>query len=241
MKRAYYIFAYYLSFLVFGLVGLSLNIVCALLLPLPGRAHLSQGVRHVIRWLFDLWSKWLNACGVVRVSYHGFDGPIPGGVVLVGNHPSLIDAPVLLARMPDATCIFKPQLMRNPVLGPAAIMAGYTSGGEGLDTIRAVADKVAAGRSLLIFPEGTRTAVGETLGPLKAGFALIAARGRAPVQLVIIRSTPGLVARGKPWWKYPDTLPAFLSVTLDRCWTHEPDRHATELMASIEARIREVL
>jgi len=241
MRRAYYIFAYYLSFLVFGSVGLALNLVCAVLLLAPRREALGGPVRRVIRRLFDFWSKWLNACGIVRVSYHGFDRPIEGGVVVIANHPTLIDAPVLLARMPDATCIFKPQLMRNPVIGPAAIMAGYTSGAEGLDTIRAVAEKVVAGRSLLIFPEGTRTAVGTTHGPLKAGFAIIAARGHAPVQLVIIRSTAGLVARGRPWWKYPETLPAFVSATLDRRWDHDPARHATDLTSQIEQRIREVL
>jgi len=241
MRRGYYIFAYYLSFLVFGVVGLSLNLVCALLLLVPARARLGSWVRRVVRRLFDFWVKWLNACGIVRVSYEGFDRPIEGGVVVVANHPTLIDAPVLLARMPDATCIFKPALMRNPVVGPAAVMAGYTSGGDGVDTIRAVAAKVAAGRSLLIFPEGTRTAVGTTLGPFKAGFALVAARGHAPVQAVVIRATPGLVARGRPWWRYPDMLPAFVHVTLDRRFPHDPALHAQDLTARVEARLREVL
>lgn len=241
MRRAYYIFAYYLSFLVFGVVGLGLNLVCAVLLLAPRREALGRPVRRVIRLLFDLWTKWLTACGIVRVSYHGFDGPIEDGVVVVANHPSLIDAPILLARMPGATCIFKPQIMRNPVIGPAAIMAGYSSGDAGVDTVRTVAAKVAAGRSLLIFPEGTRTEVGRTLGPLKAGFALVAARAGAPVQLVIIRVTEGLVARGRPWWRYPDTLPAWISATLDRRWEHDPGRHAATLCDEVEARIREVL
>jgi 1-acyl-sn-glycerol-3-phosphate acyltransferase len=241
MRRAYYIFAYYASFLVFGIVGLGLNILCALLLLVPRRHRPGAWVRRVIGLLVDLWVRWLNACGIVRVTYHGFDGPIVGGVVVVANHPTLIDAPVLLARMPDATCIFKPAIMRNPVIGPAAILAEYTPGGDGLTTIRAVGTKVAAGRALLIFPEGTRTATGTTLGPLKAGFAVIAARGRAPVQAVVIRATPGLVSRDRPWWRYPDTLPAFVSVTLDRRWEHDPSRHAQELTALVEQRLREVL
>lgn len=241
MRRAYYIFAYYLSFLVFGTGALLLNLVCAVLLVFPAREVRGRLARGMIHGLFGLWPKWLNFVGVVRVSYHGFSGPIPSGVVVVANHPSLIDATVLLARMPGATCIFKPQLMRNPVVGPAAIAAGYTSGSEGIDTIRTVAEKVSAGRSLLIFPEGTRTSLDRTLGTVKAGFALIADRGRAPVQLVILRATKGLVARGRPWWRYPQTLPAFLSVTLDRRWEHDPDRHAMELATAVEQRLREVL
>lgn len=241
MRRLYYIFAYYLSFLVFGLVGLGLNLVCAVLLLAPNRAALGRSVRRVIGFLFDLWVKWLNASGIVRVTFNGFTGPIDGHTVVVANHPTLIDAPLLLARMPDATCIFKPQLMRNPVLGPAAIMAGYTSGGDGIDTIRMVAEKVAAGRSLLIFPEGTRTQPGLRLGKLRAGFALIAARSSAPVQLVIIRATPGLVARGRPWWKYPDTLPAHVSLTLDKLWPHDAGQHAPALTGELERHLLKVL
>lgn len=241
MSRAYYILAYYLSFLVFGIVGLGLNLLCAVLLLVPRRRRPGAWVRRVIGRLLDFWVRWLNACGIVRVSYHGFDGPIAGSVVVIANHPTLIDAPVLLSRMPDATCIFKPAIMRNPILGPAAILAGYTPGTDGLTTIRTVAAKVAAGRALLIFPEGTRTATGTTLGPLKAGFAVIAARARSPVQAVVIRATPGLVARGRPWWRYPETLPAFVSVTLDRRWEHDPARHAQDLTAQVDERLREVL
>ncbi|MBE2214718.1 MAG: 1-acyl-sn-glycerol-3-phosphate acyltransferase [Opitutaceae bacterium] len=241
MRRAYYIVAYYLSFLLFGLVGLGLNLVCLPLLLIPRRERLGPRVRRVVRWLFAWWVKWLNACGIVRVRYHGFDRPIEGGVVVVANHPTLIDAPVLLARMPDATCIFKRALMRNPFVGPAALLAGYTSGAGGVDTVRAVARKVAAGRSLLIFPEGTRTATGAVLGPLKAGFAVIAAHGRAPVQAVIIRATPGLVARGRPWWKFPESLPACVDVTLDRRWEVDRSCHAQQFAARLEAHLREVL
>jgi len=44
---------------------------------------------------------------------------------------------------------------------------GYIAGEKGVDLVREVAARIAAGQSLLIFPEGTRTATGATLGPLK--------------------------------------------------------------------------
>ena len=88
----------------------------------------------------------------------------------MANHPTLVDATFLLARLPDAICIFKPRLMRNPAIGPAALMGGYISGDAGIDLIRQAAEKVAGGNSLLIFPEGTRVPHGER-PPLQAGFA----------------------------------------------------------------------
>jgi len=240
-KRVYYATTYYLSWLFFGLVGLGLNMVCALLLVLPRRLSLAACVRRVIRLLFDYWVKWLYASGVVRVRWFGFEQPLEPGVVYVANHPMLIDAPVLLARLPNAVCIFKPSIMRNPVLGPAAIMADYVSGRVGIDVIRDAARRVASGCSILIFPEGTRTAPGVAPGDFKPGFAVIAAKAKAPVQLILIRATPELTVRGRAWWKLPSVLPAQVEVVLDQRWEHVEGRHRSVLKAEVEKRLSEAL
>lgn len=239
--RFYYVTVYYLSWFFFGVVGLGLNVVCAILLLLPGRPGRGPGVRRAIRILFDLWLKWMHFSRVVRVRWHGFEQPLPDGTVYVANHPTLIDATFLLARMPGAVCIFKPSLMHNPAIGPAAIMAEYVSGDAGVDLIRDAAAKVSQGCSMLIFPEGTRTACGQPPGPFKPGFALIAAQAQAPVQLITIRSTPELAARGRPWWKVPTMLPAYMDISLDRRWEHVNERPASQLTAEVEARLSEAL
>jgi 1-acyl-sn-glycerol-3-phosphate acyltransferase len=131
--------------------------------------------------------------------------------------------------------------MRNPVIGPPAIMAGYVAGEPGVDLVREVAEKVARGRSLLVFPEGTRTGPGLTLGPIKPGFALIAARAQAPVQLVVIRSTPDLVTRGRAWWRPPAVQPSTVEFTLDRRWEYVPDRTPTQLADEVEQHLLGVL
>ncbi|HEY0945154.1 MAG TPA: lysophospholipid acyltransferase family protein [Opitutaceae bacterium] len=241
IARLYFTTLYYLSWLIFAVVGLGLNALCLVLLLFPHRKARAAGVRALIRGCFDLWLRWLHATRVVSVEWRGFDGPLPRGTVYIANHPTLVDATFLLARLPDAVCIFKPALMRNPAIGPAAIMAGYTAGDTGIDLIRETAAKIAAGQSLLIFPEGTRTGPGEILGPLRPGFALIASRAAAPVQLVVIRSTPELAARGRPWWKPPAILPGRVELTLDHRWEHDPARHATELTAEVEQRLSAVL
>jgi len=105
------------------------------------------------------------------------------------------------------------ELMRNPVLGPAALMGGYASGDNGVDLIRDVAARVAAGRSLLVFPEGTRTARDVTLNPLKPGFALIASRAHAPIRVIIVRAPRDLVPKGWSWWRAP-SFPSEVEITL---------------------------
>jgi len=159
--------------------------------------------------------------------------PAPG-TIFISTHPTLIDAPLLLARLPDTIGVTKPGVVNHPLIGAAAIMAGFVTGADGIDMLRLVTEKIRAGSSLLIFPEGTRTEPGATLNPFRPGYALIAARANAPIRLIITRSSPGLVTRGRPWWKLPDLLPATLDFTLDREWHPDPKKTTVELNAEIE-------
>lgn len=235
LQRAYYIAAYYLSWGLFFGVGIPFNILCLPLLILPRRN--ARAMRRTLRGLFDFWMRWFHSSGVVRIAWHGFNAPLTPGTVYIANHPTLIDAPILLSRVPDAICIFKPALMRNPAVGPATILAGYAAGNPGVDMIREVAGKIAAGQSLVIFPEGTRTEPGQPLNALKPGFALIAARAKAPVQLLVIRAPGDLVPRGRPWWRPPCHAPSPVTITLDSRWEHDPARSPQALTDAVTARL----
>jgi 1-acyl-sn-glycerol-3-phosphate acyltransferase len=240
--RIRWVALYYLSWVVFGAVGILLNLGCMLLMALPRRKDREPAVRTTIQQLFGAWVKWLHATRVVIVTWEGIEeGALLPGTVYIANHPTLVDAPLILARLPDAVCIFKPSLMRNPVIGPAAVMAGYVRGDTGLDLIKAAAAKVAEGQSLLVFPEGTRTEPGTVLGSMKPGFALIADRARAPVRLVVVRASPDLCTRGRRFWPAPAMLPGAMELSFDRVWPYEPDRSAAELTLAVERRICEVL
>lgn len=235
---AWYALLYYASWLMFGAGGLLLNLVLAPLLLVPRRERFGPPARRAIRGMFGLWLKWLHACGVVEVRWRGFEsGPPPPGTVVVANHPTLVDATFVLARMPDAVCIFKPALLRNPAIAPAAILAGYLVGEQGVDTIRAASEAVAAGRSLLVFPEGTRTHRGAALNPLKPGFALIARRSGAPVQILRLRASPELAARGRAWWRLPP-LPGWVEITRDELIPPDDQADTAQLVARVEQRLR---
>ena len=233
VRRSYYFLAGHLSWVVFGAVSLVLNFVCAILLLLPGRTRLAPMARETIRRLFGAWCAWLHATRQIYVEWNGFTPErLAGPAVYIANHPGLLDATFILARLPDTICIFKPSVMHNPALGPAAILAGYASGSAGVDLIRDVAGRVADGRSLLIFPEGTRTRAGVDLNPLKPGFALIAARAQAPVRLLLIRAPRDLVPKGSPWWRIPQ-FPAQVQITLLGELDATTADNATELTARV--------
>ncbi|MDF9833634.1 1-acyl-sn-glycerol-3-phosphate acyltransferase [Ereboglobus sp. PH5-5] len=238
LKHIYYAVAYYISWGLFMGVGFLISVLSLPLYPWRKRGGLHKKMRAVQRVLFRVWMRWFRACGVVRITWKNFDGPLAPGTVYISTHPCLIDAPLLLGRLPDTICVVKPAIMRNPALGAAAIVAGYVTGSNDVDMVRAVAEKVQAGASLLIFPEGTRTEPGATLNPFKPGFALIANRAAAPVRLVIVRASAGFVTRGRPWWKIPDVVPATMELSLDREWPHDPQKSAAALSAEIESYVR---
>jgi 1-acyl-sn-glycerol-3-phosphate acyltransferase len=233
--------AYYMSWAWFAGVGMVLNLLCLPLLLLPHRERLGAAVRGMIRGVFLAWLWWFQVSRCLKIGWRGFDSSFAPRTIYIANHPTLLDATFLLARLPDTICIIKPSLMRSPAIGPVALLAGYAAGETDVDLIRRVAEKVVAGRSLLVFPEGTRTATGTRLGTLKPGYALIAERAHAAVQLIVIRASADLVPRGRPWWRPPSILPARAEFTLDRRWEYDPARRTRDLTVEVERRLSEVL
>lgn len=240
LRHLWLVLGYYLSWVLFGLGGLFLNLACVPLLLAPDRERYGPQARRWTHRMFDLWLRWMHASGATRVTWIGFEEPLPGGTVYVANHPTLLDAPLLLARLPDAVCIFKPALLRNPVIAPAALMSGYVSGDQGVDLIRNAADRVAAGQSLLIFPEGTRTDPGRVLNPLKPGFALIAERAHAPIQVIRVLAGPCLARKSHPWWRIPP-LPGWIEFTRDEFIPADRLDPPTELTRHLQTRLHAVL
>jgi len=227
---------YYLSWIVFGAVGVLLNMACIVLMALPGRDRYAPAVRAAIKRLFGAWIAWLHATRIAVIDWKGFDAErLQAGTVYIANHPSIVDATLILARLPDAVCIFKPALMRNPAVGPAAVMAGYVRGDTGLDLMKAAAARVAAGQSLLVFPEGTRTAEGTLIGKMKPGFALIARRAGVPIQVLIVRTERDLLPRDRPWWRMP-RVPIRYAVLVDRQIDASAERPIADIVAEVQGR-----
>ena len=57
--------------------------------------------------------------------------------------------------------------------------------------------------SLLIFPEGARTAKGELLNEFQRGAANIAIRANVPIRPVLITCTPSTLTKNEKWYHVP--------------------------------------
>jgi len=138
------------------------------------------------------------------------DGPL----VLVANHPSLLDVVLITSHFPNATCVMKAALMDNLLLGAAARLACYIPNDAPLEMVRRARDELRDGAHLLIFPEGTRTRE-FPVNTCTPGAGLIAARARVPVQALLIEYSSPYLGKAWPMFRRPQ-LPLHVSVRVGR-------------------------
>ena len=136
---------------------------------LAGLPVLAAGRMGVFR-LARTWSRtslWLleKICGA-RVEFRGVERIPPGPVLLAAKHQSALETFALLQHFPDFSFILKRELLRLPLFGwylrrAEQIAIDRTSGRAALGQVVERAKTLfAEGRSVFIFPEGTRRAVG---------------------------------------------------------------------------------
>lgn len=237
LRSFYYLPAYYATLLLFGAGGLGLSLLSLLSGWLPATERSERFFQRLIHRHMAAFHGWCEFWRLVYVRYHGFERMPSGGLVLAANHLALIDITCLLARMPEALCIFKPAIRRNPVLGAAARRAGYLGSDGGHELVRQAADKVAAGHTLIIFPEGTRLPPSGKPFPFRPGFVLIARRARRPIQLVRITTNSDVLTKGCAWWRLP-RFPAHIEVTLGPLVSADTATDTEAQAAEIEAWFR---
>lgn len=237
LRNLYYYPAYYFTLLLFAAGGLELCLVSTLAGWLPATERTERFFQRLIHRHLALFHWWCDRARLVHVRFRGFGDWPRGGLVLAANHPAMIDITCLLARLPEAVCIFKPAIRRNPLLGAAARRAGYLGSDGGHELMRSAAAKVAAGHQLVVFPEGTRTPPDGALLPFRPGFVLIARRARVPIQLVRIATDSDVLTKGAAWWRLP-RFPARVHVTAGPLVPTDTAASTAELAASIEAWFR---
>ena len=232
--------AFFGAFFIFAVVGSLVSVACAV------PAILFRGVRarffgqKLIHALFVFFVGYLRAFGLLELDAGGLSELREvNGLIVVANHPGLLDAVLLVSQVPQAVCLMKGSLARNIVLSGTARLAGYIHNKSGLGLVKKCEERLKEGANLLVFPEGTRT-VGGKLLPFKMGFALAAVLTRSPVQTILITSEGNCLGKGWPLFKKP-AFPVRYSLRLGRRFQPEPGQEAKKFGRAVENYFRETL
>ncbi|MEW6427610.1 MAG: lysophospholipid acyltransferase family protein [Thermodesulfobacteriota bacterium] len=156
-----------------------------------------------IQALPRLWGRIICRGVGVSVRILGLEKIVAGRpYIFAANHQSQFDIFALQGYFPyDFRWMAKMELFRVPVFGQAMRLAGYipvnrASGREALQSLGEAAARIAAGTSVVIFPEGTRSPDGHLL-PFKSGGMALAIKAGVPVVPVAISGTRAVLPKGR--------------------------------------------
>jgi 1-acyl-sn-glycerol-3-phosphate acyltransferase len=156
-----------------------------------------------VQGLASWWARSICKAGGVEVvvsTTEQLDPEKP--YIFAANHQSQFDIFVLQGFLGvNFRWLAKKELFAVPVWGPAMRRAGYipidrSHGRQAIKSLDEAAKKIAAGTSVIIFPEGTRSQDGK-LHDFKAGAMILAIKSGVPIVPVAILGTYEILPKGK--------------------------------------------
>jgi 1-acyl-sn-glycerol-3-phosphate acyltransferase len=214
-----------------GVICLLFSAWALLMYPLLSRRVGTAAGRFGIMAGFRVFSWALTMTGAYRLDLSAIDSLREGPpVILAPNHPSLIDALLILTRHPNIACVMKAELMGNIFLGAGSRLARYIPSDQPRQMIKDAVADLREGGVLLLFPEGTRS-TRDPLNPLKASIGVIAKHAGVPVQVAIIETDSPYLRKGWPLLRRPN-LPITYRVRLGRRF--DPPVDVNSFMSALE-------
>lgn len=205
----------FLSFSVGGFVLSVIVFPIIYCLPLQNSWKKSKS-QCIIHHSFRLFVGLMQRLKVLKVSIDGREQlTAQSGQLIIANHPSLIDVVVLISLLPQTNCIVKHGLWSNLFVKGAVKAAGYINNSTPMGLIEDCAAELMSGRTLIIFPEGTRTTPGETL-KFQRGAAKIACYASTDITPVSIQATSGTLIKGSRWYQIPKDGPVEISLKVGK-------------------------
>ena len=236
LRRAWRVPATAFAFAFFGVGGVLLGLV---VLPLQ-RLFVRDARRRVlyaralVHHAFANFIRLLRVLRIISFEIHGRERLDRQGLLILANHPTLIDVVFLISLVRNADCIVRAGLARNPFTRGPVRATGYICNDGGPELVEAAAASLQAGNNLVVFPEGTRSRPGEPL-QMQRGAARIAMRSERPITPVTIRCVPLGLIKGRPWWHCHDR-PMHFTIEVGEDIAITPYLHASAGEPALAAR-----
>ncbi len=192
------------AFTVFGLGGVLVPLVAlpALALLPGGHDQRQRRARYLVHLAALVFIHFMRLLGILRWHFEGLGKLKREGLLVLANHPTLLDVVFLIALMPNANCIVKGKLVKNPAMRGVVSLSGYIVNDVGESLLGDASASLQQGSSLIVFPEGTRTAPNGHV-EMQRGAARIALRARVAPTLVVIRCDPPTLSKQHKWYHIP--------------------------------------
>ncbi len=163
-----------------------------------------------------IWARFGLALIGARLQLEGIDNiPKDRPVIFMPNHQSNVDILALFAGIPvQFRWMAKEELFRIPLFGYAMARTGYiaidrSDRRKAARSVSVAARRIAAGTSVVIFPEGTRTEDGNLL-PFKKGGFLLALSAQTPIIPVAISGSREIMPKSSFRFRRGDIRITFL-------------------------------
>nr|WP_246327000.1 lysophospholipid acyltransferase family protein [Burkholderia guangdongensis] len=168
------------------------------------RRSRQRAVTFVIHHFFRMLVAVLQRIGVMKLEVTGA-ARLREGVpsIVIANHPTYLDVMVLLSLTPKACCVVKRAHWGNPCFWGIVRAAEYVSNSDPVELVEAGTRQLAAGYTMIIFPEGTRSPGASRLHAFSRGFAHIALQSRSPIQPTLIDCDPPVFTKALRWYHVP--------------------------------------
>ena len=238
LKLAYEYLVLYGGLLLCGLSFLTGSLAATVLHPLLPRRLGARLGRFTIMAIFRGLLFVLKASGLIKCDLSALDAlREQSALIIASNHPSMLDAVLVISRLPNVVCIVKANIWNNLILRGGARFAAYICNDSPFTLIRLAATAVRAGNQLLVFPEGTRTRQWP-VNDFKGGFALIAKTARIPVQTIFIETNSPYLSKGWPLYRKPE-FPLIYRAKLGQRF--EVDGDVKTFVADLECYYRQTM
>lgn len=189
------------------------------------------------------WARRLLAAAGARVTVEGLENLPEGTAVFVSNHQSYFDIPLALGYLGDPKgLVSKKEIDRIPFIRQwmrelGCVFLDRENLRASVSALGDASDRVAAGYSMVVFPEGTRSETGE-VGEFKAGAFKIAQKNKVPVVPFVLEGSSRLMGKHS-LWIHPASVTVKILEPIDTsCYGREEWR---ALPALAERRVKDGL
>jgi 1-acyl-sn-glycerol-3-phosphate acyltransferase len=171
------------------------SILLAALLGFRDRPH------SIFDWVPQAWARMHLFAAGVRVVEHGTEHKAAAQHVFVANHLGNFDVFALLSKLRWVKFVAKAELFRVPLMGPAMLKLGMipierANRKAAFSSFAVATQRIAAGASVTVYPEGTR-GTAYPLRPFKKGPFVLAIQAQAPIIPVLIHGALDVQRKGE--------------------------------------------